>query len=45
MNAWLNRLLADLATLFGLDTAGRMQPIPLESDEHRRLAEERARRR
>ncbi|MFB8828305.1 PA1414 family protein [Azotobacter salinestris] len=45
MNAWLNRLLADLASLFGLDGAGRMQPIPLESDERRRLAEERARRR
>ena len=45
MNAWLNRLLADLATLFGLNAAGRLQPIPVESDERRRLAEERSRRR
>lgn len=40
-----HRLLANLAATLGLDAATRLQPIPIASDERRRLAEERARRR
>lgn len=39
------RLLANLAATLGLSTSTHLQPIPIASDERRRLAEERARRR
>ena len=40
-----HRLLAHLAALFAPSPSERLQPIPIPSEERRRLAEERARRR
>lgn len=40
-----HRLLAYLAALFAPSPSERLQPIPIPSEERRRLAEERARRR
>lgn len=41
MKAWFEKLAAQFTTLF----APRMQPVPIRSDEQRRLAAERQRRR
>jgi hypothetical protein len=41
MKAWFEKITAQLNALF----ASRMQPIPIRSEEQRRLAEERRRRR
>lgn len=41
MNAWFEKFAAQLKSLF----APRTQPIPIRSDEQRRLAAERRRRR
>lgn len=40
-----HRLLANLAALFAPAPSERLQPIPVPSEERRRLVEERARRR
>ncbi|WP_305956021.1 PA1414 family protein [Pseudomonas sp. 2FG] len=43
MNIWLRTLAWKLSVALGLIEAPRLQPIPIHSDEQRRLAEQRRR--
>ncbi|BBP84375.1 hypothetical protein thsps21_49000 [Pseudomonas sp. No.21] len=44
MKAWLSHIAWQLSVTLGLSERPRLQPIPVRSDEQRRLAEQRRRR-